>query len=157
MQHLKTSDLGLALHIMTFCLWSLVKYDLVSTQSVLFWKLTRCFNVVSVSDFPFRSICSVLKCFVVLWHPAKTDSLCFYCRTSESPELRWSRNTAQPQPMEAHALMRVEAYQLHCSGGAETNCRCSWWTLRVKEETAHIPLPVFFPAHVLFCLLSLSL
>lgn len=34
---------------------------LASTLSVLFWKLTKCFHIVSVSDFLSRSICSVLN------------------------------------------------------------------------------------------------
>ncbi len=50
----KTSDLltsGQASHILTACLLSWVKYDVVSTQCFVL-KLTGCFNVVSVFDFP---------------------------------------------------------------------------------------------------------
>ncbi len=42
-------------------------------------KLTRCFNVVSVSDFLPCSICSVLNCCVVLHRLAKIEALCICC------------------------------------------------------------------------------
>ncbi len=59
-------------------LWSLVKYVLASTQGFIF-KLTWCFNVVSVSNFLSRSIGSVLNCCFELRYPAKIETLCICC------------------------------------------------------------------------------
>ncbi len=95
-----SSDLltsGLAPPMMTF----------LFMKSLLFWKLTGCFNVVSVSDFLSCSICSVLNC-IVLRQPAKIEVLCVCCGRSRSLELRCSRDAAQPQSVEAHTLTEVK-------------------------------------------------
>ncbi len=94
-----------------------------------------CFNVVSVSDFLSRLICLMLNCCIVLHHLAKTEALRI---SSESLELRWSRNLMQPQPqtqpqsVEAHTSTRVEMYQLCCRYRAETYHTRIWWTLGVN-------------------------
>ncbi len=38
-------------------------------------KLARCFNVVSVSNFLSCTICSVLNCCILFYHPAKIEAL----------------------------------------------------------------------------------
>ncbi len=43
------------------------------------------------------------------------------------------------QPVEAHTLIRVETYQLHCCGRAETDRTPIWWNLgvRVQQDNLH--------------------
>ncbi len=43
------------------------------------------------------------------------------------PELRRSRDAAQPQQVEAHTLTRIETYQLHCRSRAEMHCKVHMW------------------------------
>ena len=66
---LKTSDLltpGVAPPIMRFGSCSYAKYDLSSTWSVSFWKVTGYFNVEYVPNFLFHYICSMLPEIEVL-------------------------------------------------------------------------------------------
>ncbi len=112
-----SSDLltsGLAPPMMTF----------LFMKSLLFWKLTGCFNVVSVSDFLSCLICSVLNC-IVLRQPAKIEVLCVCCGCSRSLELRCSRDAAQPQSVEAHTLTEVKP---------EADRTGIWWNWGVNYQ-----------------------
>ncbi len=123
------STSGLALHIMTVYLWSYMKYDLASTQSVLFWNLL---DVLMLTSCPTQSaLCWIAALCYVPWQ--KQKPCVSAAEGSTSPELWRSKNVTQPQSVDAHTLTGIKTNQLRWRSGAETHHTHIWWNLGVTS------------------------
>ncbi len=84
---------------------------------------------------PTRSaLCWIAALCSVIWQKQKPC----VSAAEGTPELRWSRNATQLQPVAAHTLTRIETYQLRCRSRAETQRTRIRWNLRVKNKVLHL-------------------